>query len=114
MVELPPMPHFAGGRSGLPPMPPLPVWAAKQIAHTAMPALRGFGAADDATSPMRSTIGLVWSLASIAGMGLGAYHGYKRNDSVGWAIGWGLLGGLLPIIVLPVAYAQGFGEPKRG
>ena len=51
-----------------------------------------------------------WSIASIAGTGLGAYHGYARNSSIPWAIGWGILGGLAPIIVIPVAYAQGFGK----
>ncbi len=41
-----------------------------------------------------------------------AYHGYKRNKSIGWAIGWFLLGGipLTPVI----AFAQGFGQPKAG
>ncbi len=47
---------------------------------------------------------------SIAGTVLGAYHGYRRNDSVGWAIGWALLGGAFPLITVPVALAQGFGE----
>lgn len=59
-----------------------------------------------------STFGLLWTAASIAGTAGGAYHGYKRNKSIGWAIGWGLLGGLFPIIVLPLAAAQGFGKPK--
>jgi hypothetical protein len=54
----------------------------------------------------------LWSVLSVAGMGTGAYHGYKRNrGSVGWAIGWGLLGGLFPIITIPVSLAQGFGKP---
>jgi len=49
-------------------------------------------------------------LLSTAGTVLGAYHGYKRNDSVGWAIGWGLLGGMFPIFVVPIAVAQGYGK----
>lgn len=57
-----------------------------------------------------STWHTVYGVASLAGTGMGAYHGYKRNQSVGWAIGWGLLGGLFPIIVIPVAFAQGFGK----
>lgn len=57
-----------------------------------------------------STWQTVYGVASIAGTGMGAYHGYKRNNSVGWAIGWGLLGGLFPIIVIPLAFAQGFGK----
>lgn len=47
----------------------------------------------------------------LAGSGLGAYHGYRRhNGSVGWAIGWGVLGGLFPIITTGVALAQGYGR----
>jgi hypothetical protein len=55
----------------------------------------------------------VWAALSIASTGASAYHGYKRNDSVGWAIVWGLLGGLFPVITPAVALAQGFGEPKE-
>lgn len=47
---------------------------------------------------------------ALAGTALGAYHGYKRTESVGWAIGWALLGGLFPFITVPVALAQGFGK----
>lgn len=56
---------------------------------------------------------VVSKAAGIAGTVIGAYHGYKRNDSVGWAIGWGLLGGMFPVIVIPVAFAQGIGTRKR-
>lgn len=51
---------------------------------------------------------------SIAGAATGAYHGYKRNDSAGWAFGWFLLGGLFPYFTIPVSIAQGFGKPKKG
>lgn len=44
--------------------------------------------------------------------GVGIYHGYKRNDSVGWALGWGLMTAALPIIMIPIALAQGFGKSK--
>jgi len=54
-----------------------------------------------------------WQLLSVIGMATGAYHGYKRNDSVGWAIGWGLLGGMFPIITIPVSLAQGYGKRVR-
>lgn len=47
-----------------------------------------------------------------AGVGVGAYHGYKRNGSVGWAIVWGVLGGLFPLITGGVALAQGLGKKK--
>ncbi len=50
----------------------------------------------------------------ITGGALGTYHGYKRNrGSIGWAIGWGVLGYIFPIITTVVALAQGYGKPKR-
>lgn len=53
------------------------------------------------------------SLARVAGAAGGAYHGYKRNNgSIGWAIGWAVLGGAFWPVTIPVALAQGFGKPK--
>lgn len=54
----------------------------------------------------------IWALASVAAVGLAAYHGYKRNHSVGWAVGWGIAAGISPIITGAVALAQGFGKRK--
>lgn len=68
-----------------------------------------FGAED--TKPTGGAV--VWGLLSTASMAASIYHGYKRNDSVGWALGWGLLGGLFPVIVPTIAVAQGFGKRKR-
>lgn len=39
-----------------------------------------------------------------------AYHGYKRNNSVGWGIWWGVMGALFPIITPGVALIEGFGK----
>lgn len=65
------------------------------------------------TQTVSPTVMMVGRALSIAGTALGAYHGYRRNrGSVGWAIGWALLGGMFPVITIPVALAQGFG--KRG
>lgn len=47
---------------------------------------------------------------SAAGTALGAYHGFRRNDSIGWAIGWAILGGMFPLVTIPVSVAQGFGK----
>lgn len=41
------------------------------------------------------------------------YHGYKRNESVGWAIGWGILGSMFWPIAAPLMIAQGFGKPAK-
>lgn len=53
----------------------------------------------------------LWRMASLAGTVAGAYHGYRRNNSFGWALVWGLLGGIAPVLVVPIAVAQGFGQP---
>jgi hypothetical protein len=51
----------------------------------------------------------LWAIAAAASIGASAYHGYKRNQSVGWAVIWGVLGGLFPIITPAIALGQGFG-----
>lgn len=52
----------------------------------------------------------------VAGWGasivVSAVHGYKRhNGSVGAAVGWGVLGGIAPVVTPVVALAEGYGEP---
>ena len=50
------------------------------------------------------------ALTSVS-IGLCTYHGYKRNnDSLGWALGWGFLGGMFPIVAPAIAFAQGLGK----
>lgn len=53
-----------------------------------------------------------WGILGTVSMAAGAYHGYRRNQSLGWALVWGAMGGLFPIITPAVALAQGFGERK--
>ncbi len=62
----------------------------------------------DTVSPTAKIIGGVLATASMAAS---AYHGYKRNQSVGWAIWWGLMGGLFPVITPVIAVAEGYGKP---
>lgn len=50
---------------------------------------------------------------NVAGAGLGAYHGYKRSGSAGWALVWGAAGFLAPIITVGVGAIQGFAKPER-
>ena len=53
-----------------------------------------------------------WGALGIAGVALGTYHGYRRdNGSIGWALGWGLFGGTFPIIAIPLMLAEGFAQP---
>lgn len=67
-----------------------------------------------ALAPAPSTSPMVYVWAPVAALSAGAmvYHGYKRNGSIGWAIGWGLLGLIFPIFTVPVALAQGFAKPR--
>lgn len=62
------------------------------------------------TTPVRSALYLA-GLASIPVLG---YHGYKRNNSVGWALVWGIFGSLVWPVTVPVAFVQGFGKRKVG
>ena len=55
----------------------------------------------------------VGKIISYGAVGLGAFHGYRRNrGSVGWAIGWAVLAGFFPLITSGIAVAQGVGKPK--
>lgn len=53
----------------------------------------------------------VASTASVAGL---AYHGYKRNRSIGWTVCWALVGGIFWPIAWGVALAQGYAKPRSG
>jgi len=60
-------------------------------------------------------VGPIWAAVAAVAMGASAYHGYKRNEAsnpVAWALWWGLWGALIPVITVPIAIAQGFGEPE--
>lgn len=63
--------------------------------------------------PSTSNWSTFWTVLGITGAALAAYHGYKRDNSVGWAAGWGLLGYLFPYITVPVALAQGYAKPAK-
>jgi hypothetical protein len=49
---------------------------------------------------------------STASMVALTYHGYKRTGSLIWALVYGLAGRWVPVVAVPVAMAQGFGERK--
>lgn len=50
---------------------------------------------------------------STAAMVAMAYHGYKRTDSILWALFYALAGREFPLESVPVALAQGFGQKKK-
>lgn len=56
---------------------------------------------------------VVPAVVEVASIVASTYHGYKRNNSVGWAIWWGLMGALFPVITPVIAVAQGFGKRAR-
>ena len=58
-----------------------------------------------------SPLAIGFYVIDTASMALCAYHGYKRNNSVGWAIAWGLMGTMFPIIAPVIAFAEGFAKP---
>lgn len=43
-----------------------------------------------------------------------AYHGYRRNQSVMWALGWVVAARIAPVVTSGIAVAQGFGKRKEG
>lgn len=58
-------------------------------------------------------VGLLYSpSARLGGSLVAAYHGYKRNQSVGWALVWATLGGIAPPLTTVIALAQGYGQRK--
>lgn len=64
--------------------------------------------------PSQFPVGLAISgLLAAASIGISAYHGYKRNDSVGWGAWWGFMGLMLPVITPAVAIAQGYGKREK-
>jgi len=69
----------------------------------------GLGEVDAGGPSVRA---VAWAVASTVGTAAGVYHGYQRNQSIGWALAWGLFGAVMPIVALPLAVAQGFGKKK--
>ena len=74
----------------------------------------GLGADDPAVAAPSPTIP-AWNyyVSTAATLAL-AYHGYKRDKSIGYAVLWGLVGGIFWPIAVPIALAQGFGKPAKG
>jgi hypothetical protein len=56
----------------------------------------------------QSTVIAILATAAAAG----AYHGYKRSDSLGTAFGYGLAAFFFPVPVLAYSLGQGFAKPE--
>lgn len=67
---------------------------------------------DQIPRPKQSKLAAVvpWVVGATGAASL--YHGYKRNDSIFWALGWGFVGVVAPFVALPLSLAQGFAKPK--
>jgi hypothetical protein len=89
-----------------PPVPPAP--GVPMRAATAMPLLPPMPPFPDIPEQpaWRKALGMVAGAAC-------AYHGFKRNESAGWAVAWAAFGSGAPFLALPIALAQGFGKPAR-
>lgn len=46
-------------------------------------------------------------------MSASTFHGYRRNQSVAWAIWWGAMGAIFPVVTPVIGLAQGFGKKKK-
>ena len=65
------------------------------------------------TPPPTYSVSPLWGVLGAVSVGLSAFHGYRRNNSIGWGITWGVLGGLFPVVTPAIAFAQGFGKRKN-
>jgi hypothetical protein len=55
------------------------------------------GAKDSSTVSVETPTVSLWSML---GATSGVAIGYARSSSIGWALGWGLLGGMVPVLPL--------------
>lgn len=54
----------------------------------------------------------IWGVLSVASAAASGYHGYRRNQSIGWGLTWFTLGALFPVVTPTIALAQGFGKER--
>lgn len=62
---------------------------------------------------LRRAFRVGFSLVGFASGAAGAYHGYKRNQSVPWAVVWFLGSALFPVVSVPIMLSQGFAKARR-
>lgn len=54
-----------------------------------------------------------WGVISIFSGAASAFHGYRRNQSIGWGLAWFVAGSIFPIVIPTIAIAQGYGVRKE-
>lgn len=52
----------------------------------------------------------IFGMLTLASATASAFHGYRRNQSIGWAVVWFAMGLAFPIFTPTIAIAQGFGK----
>lgn len=85
--------------------------------------MKGFGQAESDLPPLPNNdmmkvhepavtaqVAVPWALLSGISMVASTWHGYRRNRTVGWALWWGLMGAMFPIITPTIGLAQGWGK----
>lgn len=65
----------------------------------------------DASSRLSSS--KIMGVLTIASAAASAYHGYRRNQSIGWAAVWFGAGIVFPLFTPVIAVAQGFGREAK-
>ena len=60
---------------------------------------------------MSTVLGGIYQAGALVSGPACAYHGYKRNNSIPWAIWWWFAGSVFFPITPVIAAAQGFGQP---
>jgi len=75
--------------------------------------LDGLGQSTTQPPTMPKGVQIAVTAVAMVSMGASVYHGYKRNNSVGWAVWWGLMGAMFPIITPVIAVAQGYAKPAQ-
>jgi hypothetical protein len=86
--------------------------AARALIAKGVPAATVASALTWLTTAERWKSSTAWSMLSVASGAASAYHGYKRNQSIGWGVWWFLMGSIFPIITPAIGLAQGFGKRK--
>ncbi len=66
----------------------------------------------EASDRMKGNWPTIAGILSIASAAASGYHGYKRNNSLGWALWWFFMGSIFPVVTPAIALAQGFGKHR--
>lgn len=66
----------------------------------------------DASEKLRGNWPTIAGILSVASAAASGYHGYRRNQSIGWAVWWFFMGSIFPVVTPAIALAQGFGKKK--